>query len=465
MTGTLPQAYRADAPLRQVRIRTATLRAPVLLQVSVCALPAAALVAAGSPAAAGKWLFYALLTLMAYSLIAGKLAQAAALLIALIPATMLLRGMFFYSAQIVLPMVPIVYQLAAAPDQLTSVRKNRLLSGLLLVAVAYWWVSFLSLGDYSSNFRLLELCFTAANVYLLANHRSYLATALVGLAISAFAMAAGLLPYGDRLGTLEVDDTRMGNPIATGLSATVVFLMIFADQGKWLLLGKSRFLLLTPAALALVLSTSRGSWLVTILGLILILILNRKGRFSFLCSLGVVAISIAILLQTDRGPAIIHYFDTATDSENSLAKRTTGRADQWESFPAIFQASPIWGFGPGSGKAVSLRYTKEGKTWHALYLLVGVETGSIGLIGLVLLFGALMGRACAHWRKHREIVPLLGLVSFLTIGVSVSGIDAISGVFLGLAFLAEQYPTRVRIRCFQSLSEPHRRHTIQQAGS
>src|ERR1039457_2294265 len=77
--------------------------------------------------------------------------------------------------------------------------------------------------------------------------------------------------------------------------------------------------------------------------------------------------------------------------------------DQWESFPAVFFDSPIWGFGPGSGKAVSLHYTKEGKTWHSLYLLVGVETGLIGLIGLMFLLGALTRRGIAHWRTRREI--------------------------------------------------------------
>ena len=62
------------------------------------------------------------------------------------------------------------------------------------------------------------------------------------------------------------------------------------------------------------------------------------------------------------------------------------------------------------------------------------------------LLGALTRRGIAHWRTRREITPLLGLVSFMTIGVSVSGIDAISGVFLGIAFLADRYPPIVRVR-------------------
>ena len=455
MSSTLPLANASFVQPGATRVRMCPLklRPAVLLMASFCVLPAAALVAMASLPAAGMWLFGSLLALMGYSLVAHRVEDAVALALATIPATMLLRGTFFYSAQIVIPIVPVLYQLSFARGQLASLRKNKLLSVLLLVVVGYWWMSFLSLGDYSSNYRLLELCFTAANVYLLAHHRSHLGTALVGLAISAFAMAGALLPYGDRLGTLQVDDIQMGNPIATGLSATLVFLMIFADQGKWLLLGKRGILLAIPASLALALSTSRGSWLVTLLGLILILILNRRGRATVLVSLGLVAICIGLLLQTDRGPAIVHYFDTATSSEVSLAKRTTGRADQWESFPEIFGDSPIWGFGPGSGKAVSLKYTKEGKTWHALYLLIGVETGLIGLTGLAVLFGKLLRKVWRHHRERGEVTPLLGLVCYMTIGVSVSGIDAISGVFLGLAFLAGEYPKRARVRRTRVLTD------------
>src|SRR5664280_197658 len=149
------------------------------------------------------WLFCGLLLFMAYGFLKNKPEQATALMIALIPGTMLLRGMFFYSAQILIPVAPVIFQLVAPQHRVTGVRKDKLLSRLLVIAIVYWWLSYLITGDYAVNFRMIELTFTAANVYLLASRRSYLASALVGLAISTFAVAGGLLPYGDRLGTVS----------------------------------------------------------------------------------------------------------------------------------------------------------------------------------------------------------------------------------------------------------------------
>lgn len=450
-----PKLGGLPAPCRRIRVQAATISTPVVVQTALCVIPAAACVAVGSLSLAGIWLFCGLLAFMAYGFLTKQPQSAIALMIALIPATMLLRGMFFYSAQIVIPVAPVIYHLSVRPYRLANITKDRLLSGLLVAALAYWWLSYLRTGDYSVNFRMIELTFTAADVYLLAGSRSYLASALMGLAVSTVSVAAGLLPYGDRLGTLQIGDIRMGNPISVGLSSTLILLMIFADQGKWLLLRQGfvrRALLTVPVALVLALSTSRGSWLVTSIGLILILAMVRRGRGTILAILALLAVAVGFLLSTDRGGAILHYFDEATSPDVSWQKRTTGRADQWTSFPAIFEDSPIWGFGPGSGKAVSLRYTKEGKVWHALYLLVGVETGLIGLMGIAFMLGELFRRGVRHWQSHREIVPLLGLISFMTIGVSVSGIDAISGVFLGFAFLAQQYPCRVRVRTLPAMN-------------
>jgi len=53
----------------------------------------------------------------------------------------------------------------------------------------------------------------------------------------------------------------------------------------------------------------------------------------------------------------------------------------------------------------------------------------------VLLLGTLWWKGVKHWKTTHDVVPLVGTVCFMTIAVSVSGMDAISGVFLGIAFL------------------------------
>jgi len=75
---------------------------------------------------------------------------------------------------------------------------------------------------------------------------------------------------------------------------------------------------------------------------------------------------------------------------------------------ARFRRFTDMGFGPGSGKAVSLRYTSLGKPWHSLYLQVGVELGLIGLGALAWLaghaalarvaaFGGFPAKLCRWW--------------------------------------------------------------------
>jgi O-antigen ligase len=437
-------AYSIDAPgtgyvPAAMQVRVAKLHPRVLLEVAICVMPTMTLVGFGKLYAGSRWLFIWLTLFMLYHFLARKPIQAIALIVALVPTIMLVRGAFYYSAPIVISVAAVFMQVALSPEELVSLKRNKMLVALLSFAVIYWWLSFIKSGDYSSNIRILELSFIATSVYLMGNHRSYLATAIVGLAFSVICEGAGLLPFGDRLG---------GNPIAIGLSATFIFLFAIVDRGQWLFVEKhriSRSLLAVLAAACLVLSTSRGSWLVALVGLLVILIFNKESRGLLLTTVLLVTVLIAILLQSSRGPVVKHYFDNATDSDKSLAKRTTGRADQWQSFPRVLGDSPLWGFGPGSGKAVSLRYTKEGKPWHALYLLIGTETGLIGLICLAGFLGTLLRRGLVHWRSCGELGPLLALICFMIIGVSVSGIDAISGVFLGFAFVGSDL-LMIRVR-------------------
>lgn len=393
--------------------------------------------------------FAALGPILAYQLIARKHLQAVTLVVALIPLTMLLRGLVFYNSLPVMLAVSLATALADPADRARFLR-NRPLVWLLGVCCSLWLASFVATGDYTANSRMVELGLSTSCVFLLFGHRSWLATAALGAAISAVSMAAGLMPYGTRLGIASAaSDISIGNPITLGLSTSIAYLLTVADRGRWLLLHRHTVLrallgLLTGAAL--VLSTSRGSWLVTLFGLAAVLLLNPSGRRSLVLSLFLFAGMTAFILQTERGAFVTHYFENAVGDDRSLDKRTTGRANQWEAVPQILNQSPLWGFGPGSGRDVSRRLTKQGKPWHSLYLHLIAETGLIGLSSLFLLYGVLATRAVRHLRSCGEVVPFMALLCFLWIGVSVSGIDAISGIFLGLAFGGGDYSAFRRIR-------------------
>ena len=427
-----------------VRCRPIGLHYPILAETMLCVVPALALVAVGRIRPAALVLYAGVLLFLAYHFVRREFVQCTTLVIGATPALMLLRGYFYYSAlpaiYIYTSLVFCVYRHADSE----RFKKNRVATAFAAGCVCYWLATVIATGTYSVNIRVLECAFAAVNVYLLTARRSYLATALVGIAASVTAVGIALLPYGPRLGEGAIDsDTSIGNPITLGLGAALVVLLSIADGGRWMLLHRRpilRAFVNGTAGVFLILSTSRGSWLVTTISVLLILLLNRRARKPLLISAGVAALILVALLQTDRGPTVRHYFTQAVSDEKSLDKRTTGRANQWQSFPRLFNDSPLWGFGPGSGKEVSLRYTREGKPWHSLYLHVGAELGLLGLTAIALLISALLYKGVAHHHRSGELTPLMCAVAFMFIGVSVTGLDSMSGVFVGLALQAAELP-------------------------
>jgi O-antigen ligase len=450
---------------RSLPVSPASMHPRLVIQIAACSVPAMTLASVGQYVPGAYVFFLCLGSMLAYHALARRPIDAMAVAVGTIPCMMLLRGLFFYNSIQAVFAGCLILALSSHTERARFL-KNTPLVYFVAVSLLYWLTSVFLTGDYTANSRMIEFALATATVYILAGHRSYLASAILGIVVSALAMAGALLSQSTpgRLGALAVSsEITVGNPIAIGLSASLGYLLTIADRGRWLLLHHHlvrRVALNLLAGAVLILSTSRGSWLVTLIGLVIILFLNRSGRSTLLACVVVLVVLIAVILQTDRGPMIQHYYDNALNDDRSLDKRTTGRADQWQSFPRVFNDSPLWGFGPGSGKVVSLRYTKEGKPWHSLYLLIGAETGLIGLSALGLLLAVLMVRAYRHLRTCGESVPLLGILCLMIIGVSVSGTDAISGVFLGLAFVGGDLSCMRIIRDASSVSTPLARDTL-----
>jgi O-antigen ligase len=101
----------------------------------------------------------------------------------------------------------------------------------------------------------------------------------------------------------------------------------------------------------------------------------------------------------------------------------------------VIAASPVWGFGPGNGRRISVIYAHKNIIWHSLYMQFIAETGLIGFALLLILLSALVRRAWTHYRRAREIMPLIGILGFMTIGISVPALDGLSGMFVGLALI------------------------------
>lgn len=452
--------YGFGLVLPKVKVPSVKFEWMVLVQVALCVLPAMGLVALGNPAAGAKWLFAVLLLLLTWCLLTKNRLGFVSLTVSSIPALMLLRGFFFYNSATALLALGIILWFFASPKEFFQSWRDIRWRCLLLIGVLYWLLSYVMTGEYFSNLRVLELVFSAASIHLLAKHRGYLATALTGMTISAFAVGLAFLPSGgDRLGHDVIDGYILGNPITFGIPLALIFLLSIADGGKWLLLQNHpywRLALGMTSGAFLLLSTSRGSLAIVIVNVIVLLFIGKRQRWMLLVSLALLVLITFALLQTERGPSIVRFYDRTFSPDRTLNQKTGGRTEQWTVFPRAFQDSPVWGFGPGSGESVyaeysllidsNLNFAGMKMAWHSLYLHIGVEAGLIGILALTLLLGSLIFHGLTHWRSFGESIPLLGVIGFLVIGLSVSGTDSASGIFLGLGLLSVRRKPAPRFR-------------------
>jgi hypothetical protein len=275
---------------------------------------------------------------------------------------MLLRGLFFYSSLQIIMAASLVVLLANSPRDWVRFKKDTLLVSFIVVSFVYWISSVMMSNDYSSNFRVLELCLAAANVRMLAGYRSYLATRITGDVVR-FALPKAV-PY-DAVARRRFN-SPISNPIARpGLSAD---LLPIADRGQWILMHRRpamRTLINLLLGSALVLSTSRGSWLVTIVCLLVILLCNPRARGPMLGTLAVFAVLVAGILQTERGPIIMHYVDNAVGGRRSTNART-GRADHGKPFLQSSMPHHCGASALALGKGSEVHQEKEDCTTYLL---------------------------------------------------------------------------------------------------
>lgn len=422
----------------------------LLGQVIICVFPAMVLFALGHHSWGSRWCFLSLGMFLGWYLLMSKRFCFIALLLAVIPALSYLRGFFIYHAVGILLGLGIVLWYLVAPREFYQLWRNSNFRILIIIGTFYWVLSYSLTQKYNANLRIFELMFSAACVYLLAGHRKYFATAFLGMGITLGLIGITFWGASGRLGYGTIGGRTVGNPITFGVPVALVFLLATADKGKWLFLEKRdnlrRFIQIVACGF-LLLSTSRGSWAIVILGMFVLFIFHSKYRIQTIVGIFVIACVGLGILQFDKSGMVQKFVDKSTSTEKGLSKMTTGRSQQWMLFPSVLSDSPLWGHGPGSGPSMYGKFSaldneitfRRGKTfpWHSLYLHVGVETGLIGLLMLGILLGGLASTGVRHLSAYKEIMPLLGVVGYMTIGLSVLGMDPHAGLFLGFALLGK----------------------------
>lgn len=410
----------------------------VIYEALALMVPAWLLTSLGYPTYGSYWYFSLLGALFGWHWVHKAPHRISAMLLATLPTMNIFRNYFFYNSPQIIYLAAVVLWIEYRRRQAGEMLKDRVLMALFGFSVVYWWLSFLITEDYSINFRALELSLCVASMTLLYSDLSRFRTAMLALGIGILIQGAALMQHGDRLGFAEIAGGMVGNPISFGIPACVLFLLSITRGGRWIMVKDSpwwRYALSALAGAALLLSTSRGSWLAAIVGLIMIFLFDRRQRVTLgLYAVGLVVFALA-LTQTPQGATFADYLDRTFGGDISLDKRTTGRAEQWAAFPKILEASPLWGHGPGMGRQVAAEFAGRYLALHSLYLQVGSELGLIGLGLIGIFFWFMFRRGWYYLKKFDEPVPLIGSVAFATIGLSVPAIDLTSALLLALGMI------------------------------
>jgi O-antigen ligase len=427
----------------------------LLFPVLLCTIPAAVFVFLGSPLPGARYLVFATILVLGYYALTRQIYCFATVGVGFLPMVLLLRGVFFYYGVLAILGATLILFLRDEVSSVLELWNDRAWRYLALFGVLFWWLSVLITGDKSANLRIFELVLGSGAVVLLARKPSHLAVALFGMWISTNLLAIGMLPYGDRLGLAEIDETRLGNPILVGIPSASLLVISLADGGQWMLLQKRKILgIAVPLMMAqwLILSGSRGSWIMALSALTLLLLIGARDRKVVFALAGLGALVVSIWSSTSRGTSVAEQFSKTLDTERSLANRTSGRSEQWKAIPYALAESPVWGWGPGTGKDVAWKYTGRHLGWHALYLQMMGETGLAGVAAMLAFLGTLIYRGVRHRLRCRENLPLLCAVAYIVIGASVSAMDATCGVLVGLALLGRGVVPRVRARPVREMS-------------
>ena len=241
-----PLAYRA---------RPVDLHWGVIAQLAGCVVPAMGAVFFGLPVLGAQYMAASMFLLLGIHAVRRDQFTFVCLVIGALPAMLLMRGLFFYDSVIAALSGGCLMWLALSPQRLFKLWKDQAWRWMTFGLIAFWWLSVVETGEYIANLRSFELILASGCVFLLAERRSYLATALVAAWVSTILLGAGLLPYGERLGQGTIDNMRVGNPILLGMPSVMLVILSLADGGRWMLLERK-------VVLRIVICLTAGEWLI-----------------------------------------------------------------------------------------------------------------------------------------------------------------------------------------------------------
>ena len=174
---------------------------------------------------------------------------------------------------------------------------------------------------------------------------------------------------------------------------------------------------------ALLVNGTRGAWLGTAVGIVLIALLGCRARLKAVASLGAAVLLLAGIMVACPQSNFVQRLHTITQSDNSSNRE---RHLIWGSAIQMFEDHPVTGVGMAQFSNVYPQYVSpEAKEpWlghaHSNFLHMLAETGILGFLAFVGFIGYLLYFSIHGWLAAKSIAYLVILADLL--GVMLHGL-------------------------------------------
>lgn len=370
------------------------------------------------------------------------------------------KGSFFtYNIHIVVLLLITFKLLLYHKNYYLQIFRTPRLKSLFIFALFYYLLSFITTGNYASNLRIFELILMAGTIPFLWLDKKIFANTIKLLLMNAILFVGYATTFGGRL-MVEKSDLDEGmtlggnNPIGFGLPIAFCLVLLITQREylKGFISSKLYITLIVAGILCLILTTSRGSMTALALGILTYVFVKKKYKLLLkVLSVGALAFIFLVTVGKENKTFRFAYeflIERTEENQDDLNKVSSGRLEQWELVGAYIMKYHPWDLviGNGAGQQAethdamtlvllsktSLLYGRWA-AFHALPLQIFIE---IGLIGLLIFYSIIYKIFKANKEfLSKSVLPLIGLISFVSIGLSVSSLDPFAGLFFGLAWL------------------------------
>jgi O-antigen ligase len=241
------------------------------------------------------------------------------------------------------------------------------------------------------------------------------------------------------VGTFGADEVIAMSKVVTYGALVGLAYALTATGWRARLGALSAALLMVP----LLMSVSRGSWLAAMCaGMVMLLLV--AWRWTALLVALVALVTVGTVITQGSHSLVLKRMDSLVSTLGHADPSVTNRYRLWDTALNIWEHDPVFGVGPKAFPDYRDRYASKGLvvtsaesdsagyrlapilTPHSLYLLFLSETGALGCLALLGLFGWMLG-GCVHAVRAgpRDGVPRVFILFALGFAVA----EAVNGVY------------------------------------